>query len=98
MTLRWPTGRRDDFESLRAMIITRRQSLPRRLAQVAAHALDNPDEFAFGTAASVAAAAGVQPSTLVRFAQHFGFDGFSDLQRLFRNRLKERTTSATKNG
>jgi DNA-binding MurR/RpiR family transcriptional regulator len=82
-----------DFESLRAMIITRRQSLPKRLAQVAAHTLDNPDEIAFGTAASVAAAADVQPSTLVRFAQHFGFEGFSDLQRVFRDRLKERTTS-----
>jgi DNA-binding MurR/RpiR family transcriptional regulator len=82
-----------DFESLRAMIITRRQSLPKRLAQVAAHTLDNPDEIAFGTAASVAAAADVQPSTLVRFAQHFGFEGFSDLQRIFRDRLKERTSS-----
>jgi DNA-binding MurR/RpiR family transcriptional regulator len=82
-----------DFESLRAMIITRRQSLPKRLAQVAAHTLDNPDEIAFGTAASVAAAADVQPSTLVRFAQYLGFEGFSDLQRIFRERLKERTTS-----
>ncbi|MBN9075387.1 MAG: RpiR family transcriptional regulator [Rhizobiales bacterium 65-79] len=82
-----------DFESLRAMIITRRQSLPKRLAQVAAHTLDNPDEIAFGTAASIAAAADVQPSTLVRFAQHFGFEGFSDLQRIFRDRLKERTNS-----
>jgi DNA-binding MurR/RpiR family transcriptional regulator len=82
-----------DFESLRAMIITRRQSLPKRLAQVAAHTLDNPDEIAFGTAASIAAAADVQPSTLVRFAQHFGFEGFSDLQRIFRDRLKERTSS-----
>lgn len=82
-----------DFESLRAMIITRRQSLPKRLAQVAAHTLENPDEIAFGTAASVAASADVQPSTLVRFAQHFGFEGFSDLQKLFRDRLKERTTS-----
>jgi DNA-binding MurR/RpiR family transcriptional regulator len=82
-----------DFESLRAMIITRRQALPKRLAQVAAHTLDNPDEVAFGTTASIAAAADVQPSTLVRFAQHFGFEGFSDLQRIFRDRLKERTGS-----
>jgi DNA-binding MurR/RpiR family transcriptional regulator len=86
-----PTPR--DFESLRAMIITRRQALPKRLAQVAAHTLDNPDEVAFGTTASIAAAADVQPSTLVRFAQHFGFEGFSDLQRIFRDRLKERTGS-----
>src|SRR5690606_30126081 len=60
---------------------------------VAAYALDHPDEIAFGTAASTAVSADVQPSTLVRFAQHFGFDGFSGLQLLFRARLRERTSS-----
>ena len=29
------------------------------------------------------------PSALVRFAQAFGFDGFTDMQRLFRARLAE---------
>lgn len=82
-----------DFEALRGAILARRQELPKRLAQVAAYALDNPDEMAFGTAASIAASAEVQPSTLVRFAQHLGFEGFSELQRLFRERLKERTTN-----
>ncbi|NMA98214.1 MAG: MurR/RpiR family transcriptional regulator [Phyllobacteriaceae bacterium] len=61
--------------------------------QVAAYALDHPDEIAFGTAASIAESAGVQPSTLVRFAQSFGFDGFSGLQQIFRARLRERTSS-----
>lgn len=80
-----------DFQSLRALIIERRESLPKRLAQVAAYALDNPDELAFGTVASVAAAAHVQPSTLVRFAKHLGYGGFSDIQQVFRDRLRERT-------
>jgi len=82
-----------DFEALKAIIIERRSSLPRRLMQVAVFAIENPDDIAFGTAASVASAAQVQPSTLVRFAQHFGYDGFSDLQRIFRERLLERTSS-----
>jgi DNA-binding MurR/RpiR family transcriptional regulator len=82
-----------DFDSLRAMIVARRQSLPKRLAQVAAYTLENPDDVAFGTAASVAASADVQPSTLVRFAQYFNLDGFSGLQQIFRERLKERTAS-----
>jgi len=60
---------------------------------VATYALDNPDEVAFGTAASVAEAAFVQPSTLVRFAQSLGFNGFSDLQDVFRSRLRERVLS-----
>lgn len=82
-----------DYESLRATVLDQRKTLPRRLAQIAAYALDNPDEIAFGTAASIAASAGVQPSTLVRFAQHLGFDGFTSLQGVFRERLRERTGS-----
>jgi DNA-binding MurR/RpiR family transcriptional regulator len=82
-----------DFDALRTAILERKGELPKRLTQVAAYALDHPDEIAFGTAASIAESAAVQPSTLVRFAQHFGFDGFSGLQLLFRARLRERTSS-----
>lgn len=83
----------ETFEALRSAIMERRADLPKRLTQVAAYALDNPDEIAFQTAAGVAEAANVQPSTLVRFAQLFGFDGFSSLQHLFRERLRGRTSS-----
>ncbi len=79
-----------DFAALRALIAARAPALPRRLTQVASYALDNPDEVAFGTAASIAARAGVQPSTLVRFSQALGYQGFSDLQEVFRSRLRER--------
>jgi DNA-binding MurR/RpiR family transcriptional regulator len=82
-----------DFDALRLAILSRKATLPKRLLQVAAYALDNPDEMAFSTAASIAAAAGVQPSTLVRFAQQFGLDGFSSLQQLFRARLRERNST-----
>src|SRR5690606_30592083 len=82
-----------DFEALRAAILQRRQNLPKRIAQVAAYALGNPDDIAFGTAASIAASAGVQPSTLVRFAQSLGFDGFTSMQAVFRERLRERNSS-----
>ncbi|MRG56550.1 SIS domain-containing protein [Phyllobacterium sp. SYP-B3895] len=82
-----------DFDALRTMILDRREVLPKRLAQIAAYALSNPDEIAFGTAASIAQTAGVQPSTLIRFAQHLGFDGFTSLQAVFRERLRERQTS-----
>ena len=82
-----------DFESLRSTIIERKASMPKRLAQVAAFALGNPDEIAFGTTASIAAASDVQPSTLVRLAHHLGYEGFSDLQSIFRERLRDRTLS-----
>lgn len=79
-----------DFASLKARIVERGRELPRRLAQVATYALEHPDEIAFGTVASIAAAAAVQPSTLVRFAQAFGYLGFSDLQVIFQSRLRDR--------
>jgi DNA-binding MurR/RpiR family transcriptional regulator len=82
-----------DYETLRETILEQRSVLPKRIAQVAAYALDNPDEIAFGTTASIAASAGVQPSTLIRVAQQLGFDGFTSLQSVFRERLRERNTT-----
>ncbi|MDE2445271.1 MAG: MurR/RpiR family transcriptional regulator, partial [Alphaproteobacteria bacterium] len=79
-----------DFESLKALIVERAGQLPRRLTQVATYALEHPDEIAFGTVASIALAADVQPSTLVRFSQNLGYQGFSDLQEVFRSRLRDR--------
>src|SRR5690606_9676485 len=70
-------------------VIARWEELPRRLTQVAEYALNNPDDVAFGTAASIAAKAQVQPSTLVRFSQALGYQGFSDLQDVFRSRLRD---------
>lgn len=82
-----------DFDGLRAAIIDRKDQMPKRLAQVAAYAVANPDDIAFGTAASIAAASDVQPSTLVRLAHHLGYGGFSDLQTIFRERMRERNSS-----
>lgn len=79
-----------DFDGLKELLLSRREVLPRRLVQVAAFALENPDEIAFGTVASVAAQAKVQPSTLIRFAQTIGYAGFTDLQDVFRSQLKSR--------
>lgn len=82
-----------DFAALKDLVIARSASLPRRLAQVATYALANPDDIAFGTAASIAAAADVQPSTLVRFSQALDYEGFSDFQDVFRSRLRVRVLS-----
>ena len=79
-----------DYDGLKDLLLSRRDELPRRLVQVAAFALENPDEIAFGTVASVAAQADVQPSTLIRFAQTIGYAGFTDLQEVFRAQLKSR--------
>ena len=79
-----------DFKSLRALIVARRELLPKRLIQVADFAVDHPQEIAFGRVADLALQAGVQPSTLVRFAQTLGYSGFSDLQAVFRAHARQR--------
>ena len=69
--------------------------MPRRLHQVADFALRHPEEMALGTAASIAARAQVQPSTVVRFAQALGYRGFSDLQSIFRASIRDRWPEPT---
>lgn len=82
-----------DFRSLRGLIVDMHDKLPRRLAQVAVYAIDSPDNIAFGTVAGVAAEAKVQPSTLVRFAKALGYSGFSELQAVFQERLRDRPSN-----
>jgi DNA-binding MurR/RpiR family transcriptional regulator len=79
-----------DYDALRDLLVSRRETMPKRLKQIAGFALERPEEIAFGTVAEIAEHAGVQPSTLVRFAQTLGYDGFSHLQQVFRARLRER--------
>lgn len=79
-----------DFDALRALVLARHETMPKRLAQVARYALDNPDEIALGKVSEIAGHADVQPSTLIRFAQAIGYSGFSDLQKVFRSRLRDR--------
>lgn len=78
------------FSELRDLIIEKRDKLPRRLAQVAAYTIEFPDDIAFGTVGSISERAAVQPSTLVRFAQALGYSGFSELQAVFQQRLRDR--------
>lgn len=79
-----------EFQALRALIVSRRPALPRRLAQVADFAVAQPQEVALRTATELAAEAGVPASALVRFAQTLGYSGFSELQAVFRAHARTR--------
>lgn len=76
-----------DIEQLRAEIISRHDELSPRLRQVAAYVLDHPSDMGLETLAVIAERCGVQASTIVRFAKSFGYDGASQMQRLFRDEL-----------
>lgn len=81
------------YDELRAEISARHAGLSRRLQQIAEYALENPNDMALETVAVIAERADVHPSSLIRFGNAFGFDGFSDMQRLFRSRLVDRLPS-----
>ncbi|MEM7045153.1 MAG: MurR/RpiR family transcriptional regulator [Pseudomonadota bacterium] len=85
------SNRPTDFDTLKAAISTRYDTLSRRLQQVAEYALAHPDDMALETIAVIASRAKVPPSSLIRFSKALGFDGFSRMQRLFRDRLVART-------
>ena len=87
------TGPPESFDDFQRRLIEIEPRLPKRLRQAAAYALEHPDEFALGTASALAGAAAVQASTLVRLAQTLGFAGFSELQEVFRSRLRNRSRS-----
>ena len=77
------------YDELRSAIGDRYVTLPHQLQRVAEVALERPHDLALKTVAVLARDAGVQPSTLVRFANAMGFDGFSAMQVVFRSHLVE---------
>lgn len=80
------------FETLKGDLTRLYPGLSPQLQRIATYALEHPQDMALETVAQVASGAGVQPSAMVRFAQALGYGGFSDLQRIFRSRLVERSS------
>lgn len=81
------------YEGLKEAIAARYSSLSRQLQQIARFVLENPDSSALDTVTVIADRANVQPSSMVRFAKSLGFDGFTDMQQIFRSRLIESSPS-----
>jgi DNA-binding MurR/RpiR family transcriptional regulator len=82
-----------NYADLRATISARHDQLSKRLRQIAEFSLAHPNDMALETVSAIAERADVQPSSLIRFAKAFGYDGFSTMQRIFRARLTERQPS-----
>lgn len=82
------------YEQLKGSLSRLYPGLSPQLQRIATYALEHPQDMALDTVATLARGAGVQPSALVRFAQALGYEGFSELQRIFRGRLVERSKQA----
>jgi DNA-binding MurR/RpiR family transcriptional regulator len=61
--------------------------LSKQLKLIARHVEQHRDHLGLEGIQDVAAQCEVQPSAVVRFAKHFGFSGFTEMQRIFRDGL-----------
>jgi len=75
-----PAGDLDDLLRARAAKLSPAE------ARLAAHLTEHPDQWGFSPTTELATRLGVHRSTVVRFAQRLGFDGFPDLQETVRER------------
>ena len=82
-----------ELEQLESQIRERYESLSKRLKQVAKYILDNSNSIVFDTVAVIAERADVPPSTLIRFANAFGYSGFNEMKQIFRENLMEETVN-----
>ena len=81
----------ESLQKLEEDIYARYESLSERLQQVAKYILENKSSIAFNTIAVIAQEADVPPSTLIRFAKTFGYQGFNNIKNIFRIRLLSET-------
>ncbi len=71
-------------ETLLARIAAHYEALPRQLKRVAQYVDEHRASVMVDRTGDIAERCGVQPSAVVRFAQRFGYSGFSEMQAVFR--------------
>lgn len=76
------------LDGLRKLISREGERLTPRMRDAARYAIDHPNDLALNPIAKVATLSGIPPAAFVRMAQALGYDGYADLQRLFREPLQ----------
>ena len=73
-----------DADAFLATVRAGYEGLSRQLKAIARHVEKHHDRLALDGIQVTASQCGVQPSAVVRFAKHFGFSGYTEMQALFR--------------
>lgn len=76
-----------NYEALTEAIENAYDNLSRTFQQIGRFLTQNPNDMAMQSINALAERCGVHASSLVRFAQHFGYSGFKELQVIFQARL-----------
>ncbi len=77
----------NDLDGLRELIARETDRLTPRMRDAARYAIEHPNDIALNPVATVAALANIAPAAFIRMAKALGYDGYSELQRLFREPL-----------
>lgn len=75
--------------AFQAMLVQNRDSFTPRMLEAGAYVVEHPKEVAFSAVAVLAQHSGIATTSFVRLAQAMGFSGFSEMQALFREPLRE---------
>src|SRR4029079_18225379 len=86
-----------EHQSLSKYIQARFDECSRSQKDVAQYIVDHLDEAAFQTAEALARRANTSSSTVVRFSQALGFEGFPELQQAARDEYRRGGPEATEN-
>lgn len=76
-----------DYEDLIRTIHEEYEGMSKSYQKVALYLTQNPNEAAVQSVSVIGERCGTHASSLVRFAQSLGYEGFKDLQKLFQKRL-----------
>ena len=87
-----PAARPTGVDELMRRIAAEYDGLPRQLKSVATYVEQHRASLMVDRATDIAAHCAVQPSAVVRFAQRFGFSGFSEMQGVFRQAYTEQNS------
>ena len=82
------SGKPTNLAELRDLIGRESERLTPRLRDAARYAIDHPNDIALNPVATVAVMARIAPAAFIRLAKALGYDGYSELQRLFREPLQ----------
>jgi DNA-binding MurR/RpiR family transcriptional regulator len=93
-----PVNGTSEHQSLSKYIQARFDECSRSQKDVAQYIVDHLDEAAFQTAEELARRANTSSSTVVRFSQALGFEGFPELQAAAREEYRRVNAKATKDG
>jgi DNA-binding MurR/RpiR family transcriptional regulator len=94
-TIQPPPHEAHGHQSLSAYIQARFDDFSRSQKDVAQYIVDHLDEVAFQTAEELARRANTSSSTVVRFSQALGFEGFPELQQSAREEYRRANAVAT---